>query len=380
MERSREYEEVAAALATVRPAPRPDFAAELDERVNAGFPRQPRTGRSPLPGLAARLRRPSLRSSILAGGATALAAVAIATAIVTSTDSDPRPVAVRPQHTATPPRSTELSAKPSQGSAGSAQGSGGSGQSSAGESGEALLDFAAPATSTALVPAGAGAAHRDIERSAEIGLFADPGDVAEDSAKVFSAVHDANGIVLHSTTTQGRNGGADFDLLIPSARLGDALAAFSAIDEVRTRHEATADITAPTVTTGEQLRDSRAKIDGLLAQLAAAETESEASAVEAVLRAERRRAAQLSTRLARLHRRTDFSRVSVRIETGATPGSSGGSWGIDDALGDAGHILSVALGVTVVGLAALVPLALAVLLALFAHRTWLRRARDRALA
>lgn len=376
MERSREYEDLAAALATVRPVPNPDFAAKLDERVAAGFPRQPRTNRFSLPSLTAGPRRPSPRSLLFAGGATALAAVVLATAIVASTDSDPGPVAVKPQHTTTQPRSTELSAKPPPVPDRSVR------SSAAGSEGSSGIEFssAAPAAGTMLVPSSANAAHRSIERSAEIGLLADPGDVAEDAAKVFSAVHDANGIVLHSTTTQGRNGGADFDLLIPSARLGDALAAFSAIDDVRTRHEATADITAPTVATGEQLRDSRAKIDGLLSRLAAAETESEASAIEAALRAERRRAAQLSTRLARLHRRTDFSRVSVRIETGATPGASGGAWGIDDALGDAGHILSVALGVTVIGLAALVPLALAVLLAVLAHRAWLRRARDRALA
>ena len=39
MERSREYEDVAVALAEVRPTPRTDFAAELDELVAAGFPR-----------------------------------------------------------------------------------------------------------------------------------------------------------------------------------------------------------------------------------------------------------------------------------------------------------------------------------------------------
>ena len=46
-----------------------------------------------------------------------------------------------------------------------------------------------------------GSTHREIERSAEIGLLADPANVADDSAKVFSAVHDARGIVLRSTTT-----------------------------------------------------------------------------------------------------------------------------------------------------------------------------------
>lgn len=88
-----------------------------------------------------------------------------------------------------------------------------------------------------------------------------------------------------------------------------------------------------------------------------AETETEAEIVEAELRGERRRAAELHARLARLYRRTAYSHVSVRIESDPSTGS-GGSWGLDDATGEAGHILAVAAGVTLIGLAVLAPLAL----------------------
>jgi uncharacterized protein DUF4349 len=73
--------------------------------------------------------------------------------------------------------------------------------------------------------------------------------------------------VLSSSIRDGTAGeaGAKFDLLIPSGKLGDALAAFSAIGEVRSRRESTQDITAPTIGVRERLQDSGAKIEGLLA-------------------------------------------------------------------------------------------------------------------
>ncbi|MDX6595621.1 MAG: hypothetical protein QOI72_1003, partial [Solirubrobacterales bacterium] len=83
-----------------------------------------------------------------------------------------------------------------------------------------------------------------------------------------------------------------------------------------------------------------------------------------------------------LDRRANLSRVSLRIETGAaatSPEESGG-WGIGDALGDAGHILGIAAGVTIVGLAILAPIVLIALLAWLANRTRLRRGRERALS
>lgn len=212
-------------------------------------------------------------------------------------------------------------------------------------------------------------------------LGTDPAGVREAASAVFETVHAYRGIVLDSSIRDGMEGeaGGRFELLIPSAKLGDALADLSAIAEVRARHEATADITAPTVRTGDLLRDSRARIESLLAELSGADTDAERTVAEARLRAERRHNAYLRSQLSTLERRAHFSRVALRIETGDAPTGSG-AWGIDDAVGDAGHILAVAAAVTVVGLAIVGPVALIALLAWLANRARIRRARHRALA
>ena len=88
----------------------------------------------------------------------------------------------------------------------------------------------------------------------------------------------------------------------------------------------------------------------------------------------------MRSRLSAMERRTHFARVSVRVVS--DPGAAaaeGGGWGIDDALGDAGRILAIAAGVTVVALAVLAPIALILILALGGRRAWLRRSRERAL-
>jgi hypothetical protein len=393
METRREDFDLGSELRALRPSPGAEFVAELDARAAAGFPLRPRSGRSPLAALAARFRGFSPQRLLFAGGGTALAAIAIATVVVASLDSGSGPVdghyarAPKPTEAFSPEApSTGRSARAAESSAASGQGDSSGVQFSEAvprAHGDSEIQSAGPselpAASATHAPLDR-AAHRDVERSAEIGLLAEPDDVADDSALVFSAVHDAGGIVLRSTTTRGRHAGANFDLLIPSAKLGDALAAFSAIDEVRTRHEATADITAPTVALGERLRDSRAKIDGLLTQLSAAETDAEREAAEIELRGERGHAAGLRSQLEKLHQRADFSRVSLRIETdGSTAASSDAGWGVDDALGDAGHILGIAAGVTLVGLAVIAPIALILLLAWLGHRLWLRTRRQRAL-
>jgi len=403
MERSDEHGDLATALAEARPAPQASFTQELDERVAAGFPRRSRFGDTPLASLAEWIGKLSPQRLLLAAGSASLAVIAVATVIVASVDSGRGPVALEQpaavqRHAAKPPVqfSQEIPRASSQStnSNDAARGQEGSGvqyssqipqQATNGELQSAQVDLAPTAEplshirrsgeSSAGFPAGR---QREIERSAQISLLAEPTDVADDSAKVFAAVHDADGIVLHSTTSSGKGAGARFDLLIPSAKLGDALAAFSAIDEVQSRHEATDDITAPTVSAREELQDSRARIDALLAQFSAAETEAEAAAVEAELRGERRHAARLRARLANLDRRTTYSRVSVRIESGPSV-DSGGAWGIDDAFGDAGHILGIAAGVTVVGLAVIAPLALLAFLAWLARGLWLRAGRERAL-
>jgi len=358
-------DQLIADLQALRPTPRPQFAAELDERVAAGFPRRSRLSLN-------RLQAIQPRRLWIPAGAVALVAIAVGTALVATKGSESNsqaPVAIsRPAQTPHPEKQV-----------------GGATQASAAEeAGSTQFEAELPNIPSAGAAAQPNLHHRVVEQSAAIVLGAAPDDVADDAAKVFETVHANNGIVMRSSTQQGKAGeaGATFDLRIPSAKLGDALAAFSQIDAVRSRHEATADITHPTVTAAELLRESRARIDSLLGQLEAAELESEREAVEAELRHERRHAARLAAQLSHLHRRADFSRVSLRIETGATeePSSGGGAWGIDDALHDAGHVLTVVAAITLIALAVLGPIALIALLAWLTHRAWVRRERRRVLS
>ncbi|HXQ88654.1 MAG TPA: DUF4349 domain-containing protein [Solirubrobacterales bacterium] len=391
-------DQLAAELRALRPTPRPEFTAELDERAAAGFPRRSRLPRpfskdAPVIWSAMRSKGPARpwRRLLIPAGGVAVLAIAVSTAVIATNDHEEERTGGGSLLSLTAPSSEESAppataapehlAKEAAGAgAGNAAGAGGASEASS-AAGATNLNFDG---SGDYVRGSAHLANRAVERSATLVLGAKPADVGEDSAKVFEAVHAHDGIVMRSSTQEGEPGqaGATFELLIPSAKLGDALAALSAIDEVRSRHEATADITAPTVNVTELLRDSKARIDSLLGQLEGAETESEREAVEAELRQERRHRARLRSQLQNLQRRADYSRVLVQIETGAKEesGTGGGTWGVDDALGDAGHILAVAAAVTVVGLAIIGPIALIALLAWLTHRAWVRRERRRVLS
>jgi uncharacterized protein DUF4349 len=363
-------DQLAEDLRALRPAPHPQFAAELDHRAAAGFPRRSRLPRLSL----VRLKFPKARRLLPAAGM-AILAIVVAGALIANRGSDSSSsgggslLNYAEGDLGAAPEPVEDSASEA-GPSAAAEAAGSAGG----------LSFDGGGRSAA---ADANLDHRAVERNAELVLGADPADVADDASKIFEAVHAHDGIVMSSSTREGEPGvaGARFVLLIPSVKLSDALAALSGIDEVRSRHEATDNITAPTVQTGELLQDSKARIDSLLAQLEAAETESEREAVEGELAAERRHRARLRAQLQHLERRADYSRVLVRIETGASHNSSGGgAWGIDDALGDAGHILAVAAAVAVVALAILGPIALVALLAWLTHRAWVRRERRRVLS
>lgn len=364
-------DELTAALRELRPAPSAAFAATLDERAAAGFPRPARPGTVALARLRARLSGIEPRRLLLPAAAASLVLIVTATVVVSTGQSGPGrtaspspPPAIEAQAGAPRELKEEGFAEgapttPSAGGVASAAGS------SSGARGSGSFE----------------SQHRDVEHSAEITLGTDPGGVDDAAGRVFEAVHAAHGIVLRSSVRDGSAGeaGAQFELLIPSGRLNDALASFSEIAEVRSRHDGTLDITAPTVGAGERLHDSEAKVEALLSELAGAETEAEREAIEAKLRSARGRSARLGAQLDALKKQASLSRVSLRIVSGDSATGSGGGWDVGDALGDAGHILAVAAGVTLVGLAVLGPIALIALLAWAANRVWVRRQRHRAL-
>jgi hypothetical protein len=392
MERSEDHGQIAVALAELRPTPRAEFTRELDEWATAAFPRPSRGGRVRLGAPIVWLRALNPRRLALAGAAAALVAIAIATVVIAGNDSRRGPVALDTAPSKGPtghqapsvPFAESLPVHPGRSAGGDASDGSGpyirpfSRKLPRAANFNALAAGDTSAASTEGESLHFHSRHRAIKHAAEIDLRADPADVSDDSGAVFRAVHAAGGIVLHSSTTAGTDAGARFEMLIPSPKLGDALADISAIDEVRYRREASDDITAPTVTTGEQLRESRARVDSLLTELAGAETEAEREVIEIQLHTERRHAAALRSQLTRLHRRVQYARVQVRIEGDASV-TGGGAWGPGDAFHDAGHILGIAAGVTLVGLAVIAPLALLFLLAWLAQRLWLRSRRERAL-
>jgi hypothetical protein len=227
---------------------------------------------------------------------------------------------------------------------------------------------------------------RAIERSAQLVLGTDREGVRDAVDDIFGIVGRYSGIVISSSIQDGPEGeaGARFELMIPTGRLSDALADLSGVAEVRSREEQTLDITAPTVTTGEKLQDARAEVEGLLGQLADADTDDERAAVKQQLSFQRRRVASLRSTLSRLERRANLSRVSLDVVTGdaATfpgPGGEDDSWTIGDAVDDAGKILATAAGVTLIALAVLAPFVLIALLGWLARRAWIRQGRERAL-
>lgn len=374
--------DLATALRELRPVPDAEFASRLDSGVASGFARRGRP--SPLHRLASRLTRRRLLTASAAGAVAAVAIVTVVVAIAGSgrsslhlnvdTERSGSPAGAGRQADAPP-----LSTVPSSASRG-AESEGGSAAGSAASAGGVATSPTVHSPSSG--PYASQARHRDIERAASIVLQTDPDEVREASAKVFEAVHTVNGIVLGSSSRDGAgDGSASFDLLIPSSRLGDALASFSSIAEVASRHESTTDVTARTVGLDERLQDAQVTVRSLLAQLAAADTAAERARAEAELRAERHHAVALRAQLTTLERRTHFSRVSLRIVSGDTGGAvgTGGSWGVGSALADAGRILEIAAGVILIGLAVLTPIALIVFLAWLGHRRWLEAGRRRAL-
>jgi hypothetical protein len=370
-------DQLIADLQALRPTPRPRFAAELDERAAAGFPR-----RSRLPRLSfSRLHALPVRQQLIAAASTAILVIGAAALLGVVTRNDSHPQSSGSFLSLESKDFSELGSEDFSDDVESSSESPAAGTAEAGsvENGSSAQEAgAAPVSPSANAR---GFPHRDVERSASLTLGAEPADIPDDAAAVFEVVHAHRGIVLSSVTKQGAAGTAEanFELLIPSARLGDALGDLSAVDEVLSRHDSTVDITAPTVGAAELLRDSRARIDSLLAQLEGAEIESEREAVEAELRHERHRAARLAANLNRLNRRADLSPVSVLIMTGEREADPG-PWGIDDAFHDAGRILAVAAAGLVVALAILGPLALIAFLGWLIRRAWVRRERRRVLS
>ncbi len=386
---------LAQALREARPTPEPEFTERLDQAVADHFPPEwadeaalGRHGRGGIGSLAERFRRRLGDRRILLPAMAGFAGLLlVATVVVSAVDSGRFGVEGGGGDDG---GTTIIDREP----AGSAAPSSAN-DSAAGTADKAVPESAPPASLdqslSSATPAGPSAINdskdltksRDVAREAEITLGTDPEDVQEVANKVVSVTDDHNGIVMDSKVTDGEEGraGASFELLIPAGQIESAVADLSGIADLRSRSQELTDITAPTTKTEDKVADSKAKIASLLGELEETYDETERSEIERKIRWERNDLRYYESRLNRLQRRADYTPVSLKVETGGDSSSDeDSSWGLGEAVDDAGKLLGVAAGVTVLALAVAIPIGIVILIALALNRAWVRRSRRRVLA
>ena len=316
------------------PAMSPAFRAQLDERVESGF------GREPAPPRRALLRRRPLIPALGVAGCLLAALVAVLIATGGSND-DNASTAGGVAATQAAPAERESS---------------GAG---------AGADLAAPAakdqssSSAQAAPAPPSSGGRHVERSTRLELTTT--DVQKTADGIVRATQAAGGYVqLSQVRTGEQNGGATFVLRVPTAKLDDALASLSKLGHVRAMEQSANDITGAYDGAQARLADARAERRGLLRALGKATTTQEIASLKARIADNRRELNRLQSEFNTVRRRANYATIQVEVTGRARkqPVTPGGSWDPGDAAHDALRVLEVGAGVALIGLAVLVPLAM----------------------
>lgn len=249
--------------------------------------------------------------------------------------------------------------------------------------GSSMSEGAATASPRALPsvrypPAGS---RRVQQVSASLALSTSPSEVQAVSDRVARVTVQDGGFVRSShVEAQGRSEGeARMSLSLPSSNLEEALASIERLAAVRSKSQSLLDITSSYDTAKARLSDAKAERAALLRALSQAITQGQIESLHARLGDARGEIERASAQLQRVSHRGSTALVEVEISGHASrPGAGSGST-LGTGLRDAGHVLTVALVVLLIGAAALVPLALLIALATLTHRLWRRHRRERAL-
>jgi hypothetical protein len=347
-------EQIGTELRALRPTPEAAFAAALDGRAAAGFPKARRTA-------AGRELTWGRLLPVLGG----LAAVAVLVVVISSSGGGG-------------------SYTPTGGSGNAGiqgiQDRGLSGGGAAGQSkSEALPQTAQGGTVVPPiepVPPIGGRPHNGQpqvqEQSASLGLSTDPDKLQDAADGVVQVTQRYDGFVDSSSVHAGSHGHASFSLRIPTAHLDDAMADLSDLGHVTSSDLGTTNITGTYADAGKAYEQARVKVASLLAQLHNASSQAEISAIKAKLGPARDLLAAARAALRGLKQRVALTPVSVEI---AAHGDSGG-WTIGDAADDAVNVLEAIGGALLIGLAVLVPLAALIALAWLGARELQRRRRE----
>jgi hypothetical protein len=376
--------ELALAVRELRPRPRGEFVRALDARAAGAFKgeRQEKAHarRSPLGSgrrgprgrLQAGVARAVLsRPALGLGVAAALAAAAVLVPVSLS-GSGPAPVH-QPVFTSAPAVQAARAPAPLAGvSTNSAKGASVAPASSPGgaEAGNASQTGAASATPT-----------RQIERTATLDIGVAPASVESASQRVFTLVSAFNGYVRQSSVSSGASGqsGASFDVRVPSSNLAGAIAALSHLGHVRSENDTTNDVTDQLSSLQRSLADLHAERASLLRQLAGAAGANQAEALKARLHFVDIEISRLQGTLRALSARINYTSLALTLTSESSPGAAPGDLTPGGAARDAARVLDAALAVLVLGAAAVLPLAAAVLAGWMIITLTRRRLREQAL-
>jgi hypothetical protein len=179
------------------------------------------------------------------------------------------------------------------------------------------------------------------------------------------------------------NSYAQFQLSVPSANLGATLTALSHLRgaNVASRTDATSDITGQVGVAGMRLAEARALRTSLLRQLAGATTTQQIDSLKAQLHdADASIDSDLAT-LRGLKNQVAYSKIAVTIQPAGAPApvTTGSGFTLHRALHDAGRVLVIVAGVSLIALAVLVPVGLLAALAAWIGTAIRRRRREQAL-
>jgi ribosome-associated translation inhibitor RaiA len=327
--RERELQELALALRADSPEPAPEFARQLDKRVQEGFPK-PARFRLPVPGFWI----PALAA------ATVLIAVA-AVALSSSGGGEEKSAFTAAEQ---PQASAGLSTSTARGGAPSA-------------------------------PLSAGS--RRVERNARLTISA-PADHLQTAADGIGTVAESHrGFVLSSNVNTGDatgdtgGPGGTFTLRVPQKELQATIADLTKLGHLRARNETGEDMTASFNQVQDRLGNALLERRKLKLKLRHAKG-AKADAIRAEIAGINREVNGLNSQMRQLRSRTVFSTIYVALEQE----KDGAGAGVGAAWHDAQDTLGGMLEFSVRALAVLLPLALLAALAALGTRVLRRRRRE----
>jgi len=373
----RELEDLVRDIRANAPQMTPAFAAALEQEVSEGFPMRAQSS-SP---------RPRWRWMLVPAAGT-LAALAIA--LVAVIDPNDEGAVNTPAMSARTEPGAALEDLPPTAADPATPGDAAvqprSGSGSPAERAAAPSPDASKTSSARPRPGGAPAATtaaRKVERNAVLVLETSDDKVESTADAVIRTVDRFGGIVQSSSSSSGdgSDGEATFDLRIPTGTLDKALAALSKLAHVAERSQNLQDITGSFTSAQDRLADARAERRGLLRALGRATAPLQIESLRSRLRLVRGTIARRDGELQSLRRRADLSTVELTIRgTGkADEGAVGGHWTPGDAAADAVRVLEVIAGVGVIVLAIAAPFTLLGMAIVLGVRVRRRRRREGAL-